>query len=102
MISTTTVTGQKIARERMRFADAVFYFPLDWRGPVRRALRAARPASVIIVETEIWPNFLRECRVARVPGGFREWPILRALFPRLPAGAVAIGGLLVRIFETEC
>jgi 3-deoxy-D-manno-octulosonic-acid transferase len=67
VVSTTTVTGQKIARERMPFADAVFYFPLDWSGPVRRALGAARAAAVIIVETEIWPNFLRECRRAQVP-----------------------------------
>ena len=67
VISTTTVTGQKLARERMAFADAVFYFPLDWRGPVRRALAAARPAAVIVVETEIWPNFLRECRGAQAP-----------------------------------
>ncbi len=67
VVSTTTVTGQKIARERMPFADAIFYFPLDWRGPVRRALDAARPGAVIIVETEIWPNFLRECRRAEVP-----------------------------------
>src|SRR5271169_3323554 len=67
VVSTTTITGQKIARERMPFAHAVFYFPLDWRGPVRRALAAARPAAVIVVETEIWPNFLRECRRADVP-----------------------------------
>jgi len=67
VVSTTTVTGQKIARERMPFADAVFYFPLDWSGPVRRALGAARAAAMIIVETEIWPNFLRECRRAQVP-----------------------------------
>jgi 3-deoxy-D-manno-octulosonic-acid transferase len=67
VVSTTTVTGQSLARERMPFADAVFYFPLDWRGPVMRALAAARPAAVIVVETEIWPNFLRECRGADVP-----------------------------------
>jgi 3-deoxy-D-manno-octulosonic-acid transferase len=67
VVSTTTVTGHKIARERMPFADAVFYFPLDWRGPVRRALEAARAGAVIIVETEIWPNFLRECRRSQVP-----------------------------------
>ena len=70
VVSTTTVTGQKLARERMAFADAVFYFPLDWSGPVRRALAAARPAAVIVVETEIWPNFLRECRRAEVPAIF--------------------------------
>ena len=67
VVSTTTLTGQKIAHERMPFADAIFYFPLDWRGPVRRALAAAGAAAVIIVETEIWPNFLRECRRAQVP-----------------------------------
>jgi 3-deoxy-D-manno-octulosonic-acid transferase len=51
----------------MPFANAVFYFPLDWRGPVKRALAATAPGVVIIVETEIWPNFLRECRHAGVP-----------------------------------
>lgn len=67
VVSTTTITGQKIARERMPYADAVFYFPLDWVGPVRRALEATRASAVIIVETEIWPNFLRECNRAGVP-----------------------------------
>jgi 3-deoxy-D-manno-octulosonic-acid transferase len=67
VVSTTTVTGQKIAWERIPFADAIFYFPLDWRGPVRRALVAAHAGAVIIVETEIWPNFLRECRRSQVP-----------------------------------
>src|SRR5271169_5803918 len=67
VVSTTTATGQKIARDRMPFADAIFYFPLDWRGPVRRALAASHADAVIIVETEIWPNFLRECRRANVP-----------------------------------
>jgi 3-deoxy-D-manno-octulosonic-acid transferase len=67
IVSTTTATGQKLARERMPFADAIFFFPLDWPGPVRRALKIVRPEAVIIVETEIWPNFLRECRRAGVP-----------------------------------
>jgi 3-deoxy-D-manno-octulosonic-acid transferase len=67
IVSTTTATGQKLAREMMPFADAVFYYPLDWAGPARRALEASHAAVVIIVETEIWPNFLRECRRAHVP-----------------------------------
>ena len=94
VISTTTATGQKLARERMKFADAVFYFPLDWRGPVRRALRAARPAVVIIVETEIWPNFLRECRRAGVPVVFVNGQTVGTIFPRLPARAFLSGGVL--------
>jgi 3-deoxy-D-manno-octulosonic-acid transferase len=43
---------------------------LDWRGPVQRVLAAANPAAVIIVETEIWPNFLRECRRQEIPVAF--------------------------------
>ena len=67
IVSTTTTTGQELARERLQSADAIFYFPLDWSGPVRRALKATQAAVVIIVETEIWPNVLRECRRAGVP-----------------------------------
>jgi 3-deoxy-D-manno-octulosonic-acid transferase len=67
VVSTTTLTGQALARERMPFADAIFYFPLDWAFCVRRALHAVRPSIVIILETEIWPNFLRESARAGVP-----------------------------------
>jgi 3-deoxy-D-manno-octulosonic-acid transferase len=67
IVSTTTITGQALARERMPFADAVIYFPLDWAFCVRRALQAVKPAMVIILETEIWPNFLRESRKRGVP-----------------------------------
>jgi 3-deoxy-D-manno-octulosonic-acid transferase len=67
VVSTTTLTGQALARERMPFADAVFYFPLDWAFSVRRVLRVVRPAIVIVLETEIWPNFLRQARTAGVP-----------------------------------
>jgi len=62
VISTTTATGQALARERMKFADAIFYFPLDWQGPVRRALAVVDPSLVVVFETEIWPNFLRAAR----------------------------------------
>jgi 3-deoxy-D-manno-octulosonic-acid transferase len=67
IISTTTNTGQALARERMPFADAVIYFPLDWALCVRRALDAARPSVVLVLETEIWPNFLREAGRRKIP-----------------------------------
>lgn len=67
IVSTTTMTGQKLARERMAFADAVIYFPLDWVFAVKRAMEAVRPAVVVVLETEIWPNFLREARRRKVP-----------------------------------
>jgi 3-deoxy-D-manno-octulosonic-acid transferase len=67
VVSTTTVTGQSLGRERMNFADAIFYFPLDWSFCVRRVLHAVQPSLVVVLETEIWPNFLRETRRHNVP-----------------------------------
>ena len=67
IISTTTITGQALARERMPFADAVIYFPLDWMFSVKRALDAVQPALIVILETEIWPNFLRQARRRNIP-----------------------------------
>jgi len=67
VVSTTTITGQALAKERMPFADAVIYFPLDWASCAKRALAAVRPALVVVLETEIWPNFLREAARRSVP-----------------------------------
>jgi 3-deoxy-D-manno-octulosonic-acid transferase len=82
VISTTTLTGQALARERMPFADAIFYFPLDWAFCVRRVLLAARPSIVIILETEIWPNFLREARRREIPVVFVSGRISDRSFAR--------------------
>jgi 3-deoxy-D-manno-octulosonic-acid transferase len=67
VISTTTLTGFALAKERMPFADGFLYFPFDWAFAVRRALNAVRPALVLVLETEIWPNFLRETKRRGVP-----------------------------------
>ena len=82
VVSTTTITGQALARERIHFADAVFYFPLDWSFCVRRVLRAVRPEVVIVLETEIWPNFLREARRQNVPVLFASGRISDRSFTR--------------------
>jgi 3-deoxy-D-manno-octulosonic-acid transferase len=94
VVSTTTLTGQDLARERMSFADAVFYFPMDWSGPVRRALAAADPALVIVVETEIWPNFLRECSRAGVPVVFVNGRLSEKSFRGYQRALAASAGLL--------
>jgi 3-deoxy-D-manno-octulosonic-acid transferase len=67
IVSTTTITGQALARERMPFAEAVIYFPLDWTFAVKRALNAVQPALIVVLETEIWPNFLRQARRRNIP-----------------------------------
>lgn len=60
-ISTTTATGQKLARARFG-EDNVFFFPLDFAFAIRPYLEAVRPELVVIAETEFWPNFLRLAR----------------------------------------
>jgi 3-deoxy-D-manno-octulosonic-acid transferase len=63
VVSTTTMTGQRLARSRQEGQfDAVCFFPFDWGFSVRRVLDYVKPSVVIILETELWPNFLRECR----------------------------------------
>ena len=57
-ISTTTDTGQAVARKRFGNAN-VFYFPMDFAFAIRPYMRALRPQMVVIAETEFWPNFLR-------------------------------------------
>ncbi len=59
VVSTTTHTGQKLARDKFG-ASNVFYFPLDFSLCIRPYLRALRPELVILAETEFWPNFLRD------------------------------------------
>jgi 3-deoxy-D-manno-octulosonic-acid transferase len=57
-ISTTTDTGQQLARNRFGMEN-VFYFPLDFAFAIRPYLRLLRPELIVIAETEFWPNFLR-------------------------------------------
>jgi 3-deoxy-D-manno-octulosonic-acid transferase len=66
VISTTTRTGQALARERFG-AARVFYLPLDFAWTIRRFLRALRPAMLILMESELWPRLLHECRRTNIP-----------------------------------
>jgi 3-deoxy-D-manno-octulosonic-acid transferase len=61
VISTTTDSGQKLARQRFGDSDA-FYFPLDFAFAVRAYLQALRPKLLVLAESEFWPNLLHETR----------------------------------------
>ena len=65
-LSTFTDTGNEIARHRAG-ADAVIFLPLDHPLFVRRALAKLDPSVLIIVETEIWPNLLRQAARRGIP-----------------------------------
>ena len=66
VLSTTTPTGQNVARERFG-VDRVFFFPLDFAFAVRPYLRALQPKLLILMESELWPRVLVECERAHVP-----------------------------------
>jgi 3-deoxy-D-manno-octulosonic-acid transferase len=83
VVSTITLTGQTLARDVFRNqAASVFYFPFDWGWTVRRALKAVNPAVVLIMETELWPNFLRECKTRRIPVALVNGRISRQSYRR--------------------
>src|SRR5687767_12421520 len=106
VVSTITLTGQKLAREVFRKqAESVFYFPFDWRWSVRRALKTINPAAVLIMETELWPNFLRECKEREIPvalvngrisrQSFRRYTLIKFFLKRV------LSGLSIAVMQSE-
>jgi 3-deoxy-D-manno-octulosonic-acid transferase len=66
LISTVTEAGQATAREKIADAPCM-YFPLDYPWVVHRVISHTQPRLFLMVETEIWPNFLRELRRQAIP-----------------------------------
>jgi 3-deoxy-D-manno-octulosonic-acid transferase len=66
VVSTTTKTGQALAKEKFG-ADRVFYMPLDFAFSVRAYLRVLKPAAVVLIESEVWPRMMHECRKLGAP-----------------------------------
>jgi 3-deoxy-D-manno-octulosonic-acid transferase len=65
-VSAVTLAGRENAEKSFPGAS-VSYFPLDFGGSVRRAIRRIRPVGVVLVELEVWPNFVRRCAKEGVP-----------------------------------
>ncbi len=59
MFSTTTSTGQEVARQKLAPNANVFYFPYDLPCATRRTVRAIKPAVIVLIDTELWPNLIR-------------------------------------------
>ena len=66
VVSTTTATGQRLAKERLP-ESPVFYLPLDFALVIRRYLRVLHPSLLILMESELWPNLIQECARSGVP-----------------------------------
>ena len=66
VVSTTTSTGMGELRKLPRYIEKIYY-PIDRRKCVQRALSTLHPEAIILVEAEIWPNFLWQARSRRMP-----------------------------------
>lgn len=67
VLSTTSSTGWVEAAKQLAPGDERIYCPLDFTGCVRRALNRIRPRALILTESEIWPNLLREASRRNIP-----------------------------------
>ncbi|WP_225721226.1 lipid IV(A) 3-deoxy-D-manno-octulosonic acid transferase [Candidatus Vallotiella sp. (ex Adelges kitamiensis)] len=67
LLTHMTPSGRALGEQLFGSRVLRCYLPYDMRGPVRRFLRAWRPVLGIIMETEVWPTLINECRYAGVP-----------------------------------
>jgi 3-deoxy-D-manno-octulosonic-acid transferase len=95
VVSTTTLTGNRLAVSQSPAGpDNVFYFPFDWMFTVRRTLDCVKPRAVIVIETELWPNFFRECRRRGIVTALVNGRISERSFARYRRIRGFIGGVL--------
>ncbi len=99
IVSVTTETGYARGQELYGSAKDVTLvrYPLDFTPAVDRLLDTLRPAVVVLLELEVWPNFIRRCAQRKVPvllingritpGSFRKYrlaqPLVGSMFARL-------------------
>jgi 3-deoxy-D-manno-octulosonic-acid transferase len=81
LISTTTETGNALARERFG-SNRVFYCPIDVPWAVTAYMKAIKPRLLALVETEFWPNLLSECFERRIPVAVINARISDRSYPR--------------------
>jgi 3-deoxy-D-manno-octulosonic-acid transferase len=67
-ITTTTVTGSERVLSTLKDSVAHSYSPYDLPGSVSRFIKRVNPSMLIIMETELWPNWLAACRQKSIPG----------------------------------
>lgn len=108
-VSVNTRSGRENAIKTFPEAT-VSYFPLDFRGCVQRALRRIRPVGVVLLELEVWPNFVKKCPVPVVVvngrmsersfGRYKAWSwFFRSVFRRLAAVGVQNDAYAARLKE---
>jgi 3-deoxy-D-manno-octulosonic-acid transferase len=93
IFSTSTETGQEMARKFVKGAAAFIYFPLDIPYIVRKMIRLVKPDVFVLVETELWPNFLQVCKMRHIkalmvngrisPRSYNKYRLTRLFWERI-------------------
>lgn len=95
-VSTTTATGQQLARQRFG-ADRVFYMPLDFRFALRPYFAALRPSLLVLAETEFWPNLVHSAKKNGVTVAVVNARVSDRSFPRYRRFRRLFSGVLSEI-----
>ncbi len=82
VLSVTTPTGYSVAQKLVQERLSVVYAPFDLSFVVRRVFSQARPFMIVLMETEIWPNLIREARAQKIPIGIINGRISPRAFRR--------------------
>jgi 3-deoxy-D-manno-octulosonic-acid transferase len=82
VVSCTTTTGMAELRRRLPTRVSKFYYPVDRRKFVRRALATVNPEAIILVEAEIWPNFLWRAADLQIPVFLANARLSNRSYPR--------------------
>lgn len=93
VVSNVTETGHAIARE-IGAIDLCLFFPFDLSWVVKRVLDRIRPDLIVIVETEIWPNFVRQAHLRGIPVALVNGRLSDRSFPRYRALRALVRPLL--------
>ncbi|MGC3957041.1 MAG: 3-deoxy-D-manno-octulosonic acid transferase [Verrucomicrobiota bacterium] len=67
VVSTTTTTGMSELKKRLPTHVSKIYYPVDRRSYVARAQAVVHPSAIVLVEAEIWPNFIWRAKSQRIP-----------------------------------
>ena len=81
-LSVTTAAGRELAARVLPADVAIFAFPFDLEGPVRRALDSVRPGLILLTETELWPLFLERAAARGIPVALVNGRISTRSYPR--------------------
>ena len=103
VVTTVTETGARVVRERLGTVAEHRYFPLDLPGAARRVVEAIRPAFLVCMETELWPNVMRALHRREVPVMIANGRLSDRSFRRYALVRVVMRPMLtpVRVFAMQ-